>query len=431
MLKRLTILLLLLHSSAYAQELLTLDMAIQQALQYNFDIRVAKTDAKAAEVNNTLGNAGFAPNIDLRGGMNRGTQTVRNEFLDGRVQEVSNAGSFSYNGSVNLNWTLFDGGRMFLLKQQLNVLEDAGNAVLKERVQAVVSQVIQAYATIVWQQQQLVAIDTGLILASTRMDISKVKYDVGSSAKVDYLQARVDYNTRRSDSLVQKAALAGSYANLNALMGEKAERTYTVEPELDIDTAMLPEHAELLEKINPSLSIAKFNAEASMLGARIAKTAFLPTLALNGSYTYTNTRSQAGFMAFSQGYGPAAGLTLNMPLFNGGNIRREAKIASLQSVRDNLLYDRQNTEVSRQYRTAWSNYEVSLNAYNLEKESIEVAKENMMIQKERFKSGVGNTLESREAENGYVQSMLRYYTAIYNLKVNETRVLELEGGLVK
>lgn len=431
MLKRLAILFLFLHSCAYAQELLTLDMAIQQALQYNFDIRVAKTDAKQAEVNNTMGNAGMSPNLDLRTGATASSQNVRNEFLDGRVQEVSNAASLGYNGSLNLNWILFDGGRMFLLKRQLGVLEQAGQAVLKERVQAVVSQVIQAYAQIVWQQQQGIAIDTGLVLARIRMDLSKLKYETGTSAKVDYLQARVDYNSRQSDSLQQQAALNASFATLNALMGENAERVYTVQNELEIDTELLPEHAELLETINPSLSIAKYNAEASLLNARMAMANFLPTVVLNGAYAYNNTQSQAGFIAFSQGYGPSGGLILNLPLFRGGNVRREAKIASLQSVRDNLLYEKQSTEVSRQYCTAWRNYRVSVSSYALEKENIEYAKENLYIQKERFKAGIANTLETREAENSYVLAMVRYYTSIYNLKINETKVLELEGALVK
>src|SRR5690606_6238673 len=173
------------------------------------------------------------------------------------------------------------------------------------------------------------------------------------------------------------------------------------------------------------------NAEASLLNAKMARAAFLPTVVLNGAYAYNNTQSQAGFIAFSQGYGPSGGLTLNLPLFRGGNVRREAKIASLQSVRDNLLYEQQSTEVSRDYRIAWRNYQVSLSSYFLEEENIEYAKENLHIQKERFKAGIATTLETREAENSYVQALVRYYTAAYNLKVNETKVLELEGALVK
>lgn len=431
MIKRLAILMIMLHSHAYAQQLLTLDMAIERALQHNFDIQVARTDAKQAEVNNTAGNAGMSPSIDLRGGLNAASQNVRNEFIDGRVQQVSNAPSFGYNGSVNLNWTLFDGGRMFLAKQQLNVLEQAGAAQLKERVQAVISQVIQAYAQVVWQKQQRIAIDTGLLLAKTRMDLSRVKYETGSSAKVDYLQARVDYNSRQSDSLQQVAALTASFAMLNALMGEDAEFSYTVQDSLETDTNLLPEHAELLETINPSVCIARFNAQASLLNAKMATANYFPVIALNGAYAYNNNQSRAGFIAFSQAYGPSGGLTLTMPLFRGGNVRREVKIASLQATRDQLLYEWQSTEVSRQYRTAWRNYEVSVGAYNLEKENIDYAKENLYIQKERFKAGIANTLETREAENSYVQALVRYYTAIYNLKVNETRVLELEGALVK
>src|SRR5690606_28077525 len=101
----------------------------------------------------------------------------------------------------------------------------------------------------------------------TRMELSKLKYETGTSAKVDYLQARVDYNSRQSDSLQQQAALNASFAMLNALMGENAERVYTVQNKLEINTELLPEHVELLEAINPSLSIAKYNAEASLLNA--------------------------------------------------------------------------------------------------------------------------------------------------------------------
>lgn len=431
MLKRLFILILGLHSCAYAQELLTLDMAVQQALQNNFDIRIARVDVEQAERNNTMGNAGMSPELDARAGVTAGSQNVRIDFIDGRTQQVSNAATLSYNGAVNLNWTLFDGGKMFLMKKQLDVFERVSNAELKEQVQSVISQVIQAYAQVVLQQQQGIAIDTALLLARTRMELSRVKYETGTSAKVDYLQARVDYNSRQSDSLQQQAALTASFASLNSLMAEDAEKEYAVQNELQLDTEMLPEHSELLEQLNPSLSIAKYNAEVSRLNERIAKTAFMPTLGLNGAYSYNNTQSQFGFTTFNQSYGPNGGLTLNLPLFRGGNIRREATIASLEALRYELLYDKQSVELSRQYKTAWHNYKVAVSAYKLEEQNLKYAKENLDIQKERFKVGIANTLETREAENSYVQALVRFYTAAYNLKVNETKVLELEGALIK
>lgn len=423
--------LLLSGTVATAQQRLSLSDAIAKALEHNFDIRIAKTALQETERNNTLGNAGFSPNVNATAGVTTGSANTRIEFADGRVQEVANAASVGYNGAVSLGWTLFDGGRMFLNKKLLNTQEAVASAQLKERVQAIVSQTVQAYAAAVFQKQQGVAIDTALVLAKTRMILSQVKYETGASAKVDFLQARVDYNTRQSDSLTLESQHISSLATLNALMGEEADKLYVLDDELQMNTALQPTDKDRLKDLSPSLQIARQNAEASELSAKIAKSFMLPTLSVNGAYSYNRTQSQAGFALFNQSYGPTGGANLSMPLFQGGNLRRQAKVASLQAMRMQLTYDWQNTELSRQYRTAWGNYEMALAAYKLEQENIGYAKENLDIQKARFRVGIANTLETREAENSYVQALQRLFTAAYNLKVSETRVLELEGNLVK
>lgn len=418
-------------SHSQAQELLTLEDAIANALQNNFNIRIAKNDVEQASTNNTLGNAGMLPNINATGAMSGSSQNTRIEFATGDVQQRDNAGSFTYNGALNLDWTLFDGGRMFLVKNQLGQMEYAAKLQLKEQVQNVIAQVVQAYAQIVWQQQQQVAIDTGLALAKTRMDLSKAKYETGTSAKVDYLQARVDYNSRQSDSLAQISAVNTSYATLNALMGMNADKSYTVERELDLSIDLQPQNSEYLLDKNPSILLSAQNLAIAKTQVKVAKASYLPTLAVNGSYAYNKTQSQAGFALFNQAYGPSGGLTLSVPLYNGGNIRRNAKVASLQTMRTELLYGMQTTEIGRQYRTAWTNYKMAVAAYKLEQDNIDAAKENLDIQRERFKVGIANSLEAREAENSYVLALVRLYTAAYNLKVSEVNVLQLEGSLVK
>ena len=46
-------------------ELLTAEAAVGIALQQNFDIRVVRADAEIARLNNTKGNAGMLPNVNL------------------------------------------------------------------------------------------------------------------------------------------------------------------------------------------------------------------------------------------------------------------------------------------------------------------------------------------------------------------------------
>jgi outer membrane protein len=413
------------------QERLTIEDAIKRTLQHNFDIRVSDITAQQAQVNNTAGNAGLLPNVNGTAGVNAGFTNSHIEFADGRIQEVSNAGTLSYNAAVTATYTVFAAGRAWLIRKQLRANEQLALVQFSEQMQLMVSQTIQAYARTVWQKQQAIAIDTSLALAATRMFLSQVKYETGASAKVDYLQARVDYNSRRADSLQQIASLNAAFADLNLLMGEDPFKTYIVDDSLNVKTNLSPVDRARLHEINLSIEAAKRNAEISRIEADIRRTFLFPTLGTSAGFNWNKSESASGTFLFNRNYGPTAGINLNVPIFQGGNIRRQIKFANLQAMKDELLYERQGTEISRQYRTAWNNYKVSVYSYQLEHESIQYAKENLDIQRARFKVGIATTLETREAENSYVQALIRLYTSAYNLKINETKVLELESNLTK
>ncbi|MCF8451409.1 MAG: TolC family protein, partial [Taibaiella sp.] len=249
-------------------------------------------------------------------------------------------------------------------------------------------------------------------------------------ARVDYLQALVDYNARQADSLAYIATFAQACDSISVLMGENEDKLYIVDDSLQVNTALKPEGKDKLADINLSLSAWHRNAHLSRINEDIARTYFLPTLNLNGGYVYNRSTSATGFALFSQNYGANGSVNLSVPLFMGGNLRRQAKVASLQSMRDGLMFEKQNTIIGRQYRTAWRNYSLAVAALRLARENIRYAKENMDVQLARFRIGLGTTLESREAENSFVLAIIRLYTAEYDVKVNETQLLELENKLV-
>lgn len=420
-------------STAYCQprngERLSLQDAITRALENNFDIRVADITAQQAVANNILGNAGFFPNVNGAAGLNTGSSNTRIEFADGRVQEVNNAQTLSYNAGVTASYTVFAAGRAWLIRKQLRVNETLAQVQMLEQIQKQVAQVIQTYARAVWQQQQSIAIDTGLALAQVRMELSKMKYETGASAKFDFLQARVDYNARQSDSLAQIAAMNTAFADLNLLIGEDPYKTYNLDDSLELNTTLIPSEPDRLRNTNLSIDIARRNVAIATLDTKISRTFLFPSFNANAGYNYNRSQSQAGFALFNQSFGLTGGLSLNVPIFQGGNLRRQVKIASLEALRQDILLAKQTTDIGRQYRSAWKDYEMSVASYRLEQENIIYAKENADIQRARFRVGIATTLETREAENSYVQALIRLYTSAYNLKVNETRVLELESRL--
>jgi outer membrane protein TolC len=262
------------------------------------------------------------------------------------------------------------------------------------------------------------------------MRLSKAKYDIGTSAKTDYLQARVDYGARQSDSLAQHAAMVRAFADLAALLAESPYKQYIVDDSLTVDLSLQPAQPELLDR-SPLIDIARRSTEIAALRYRLARTLRLPQLDVNAGYGYSRSRNGAGLLLFNQTIGPTVGAGINIPLYQGGAIRREIAIAGLEQTRTQLLYERQRTESARQYAAAWADYDAARASILLERQNIGYAKENLDIQKARFRLGVAATLEAREAEAGYVQALIRLYTAAYNAKIAEARVLEVEGRLVE
>jgi outer membrane protein TolC len=419
---------------ARAQEkepVLMLSDAIDVALDQNFDIRIVKVQLDQAKTNNTIGNAGMLPAVTAIGGLNGNITDAHIELASGDVQDRNGARSQTLSGAAQLNWVLFDGFRMFASKRRLEELESIGNTALKQQVQSTVAQVIINYAEVVRQKQQLVAIDTAMALAKVRMDLAKKKFDVGTSAKTDYLQAQVDYNASKAAALLQAAALRQAKDSLMVLLGRDQFANYDVQDSLRLDKSLTYKDKEQWMDRNFSVQLAQQQKRLSEYDLKLANGAQLPVLELTGAYNYNRTENGAGVTLFNRTYGPQAGLNLSLPLFNGFNLQRQKKVARQEVFRQDLIVQQLKTSVTARYRTAWRSYENALQSLALETENIKYASENVMIQQARFRVGVANMLELREAENSYIAAMARLADAGYTVKVTETRLLELENNLVK
>jgi len=411
--------------------LLTLKDAIDIALDQNFNIRIAKVALDQAKANNTIGNAGMLPTISAIGTLNKSLTDARIELATGDVQNRHNAQSQTVGGAVQLNWTLFDGLSMFVAKDRLNELEQIGRIQLQSQLQATISSVILSYSSVVYEKQQLIALDTAMSLAYSRMTIAKKNFEVGTSAKTDYLQAQVDFNASKFASLTQDARLRQMKDSLMLLLGRDQFASFDVEDSLDTNPNLTFNAKEQWMDGNFDVQLAAEQKQLSVFDLKLTNRLQIPTLNFTASYNYNRLQTDAGATLFNRTYGPQAGLNLNLPLFDGFNLQRQKKVARLEVTRQDLLFQYTQSRVAMQYRVAWRAYANALEGLNLERENIKYAAENVMIQQARFRVGVSNTLELREAENSYVEALTRLVDAGYALKVAETKLLVIENKLVR
>ena len=126
--------LLITASGLSAQSLLGVDDAVAIALKNNYDVSVARNNASVAKVNNTLGNAGMLPSISVTGSDNYSLNNVYMNLSSGSSITSSSASSNSLNAGAALNWTLFDGTKMFITKNKLTQVEKLGEIQFRDMV---------------------------------------------------------------------------------------------------------------------------------------------------------------------------------------------------------------------------------------------------------------------------------------------------------
>ena len=97
----------------FAQDQFTIEEAIQLGIKNNYNILVANNNATIAANDNSLGNAGMLPIVDINASTNFANNATKQEFNTGAAVDKAGVKSNSINSGVYLTWTLFNGLKMF------------------------------------------------------------------------------------------------------------------------------------------------------------------------------------------------------------------------------------------------------------------------------------------------------------------------------
>jgi outer membrane protein len=423
-------------NACYAQ-VLTLEEAISTALKNNYNILLARIDSTAAALDNSYARAAFIPTVNANAGRAWNVNAQKVEFTDGRKRDTSGLKNNNLNANVALNWTLFDGLRMFATRDRLAELVRLGEFTVKDQVVNTVASVITTYYNVVQEKQQLRAIEEQMNINAERVKLADRKLSVGLGTRQELLQAETDLNAQKSAQLGQRTAIEQLKQNLNQLMGVDIARYYDVDTLIPINPSIqLEEVRSVAEQNNPQLLIARKNIDIANIMLRERKAEFWPTVSFTSAYNFTRQNNNAVVNVqaqplFSLNRGLNYGFTASVPILNGFNTRRLVKQAKLDINRAEMQLDNQRSQLDLSIYNAFKSYQFQMQALELEEANIKLAKENVFIAFERYRLGVATYLELRDAQQSLETAYNRLIDARYNTKVAETELLRLRGDLVK
>lgn len=420
--------------SVQAQRMLTIDEAIAYAVKNNYDLLLVRNDAESFAVDSRFANGAFLPQLNATGGKLWNDNNQQQDFTDGRKRSAD-VNSSNITAAINLDWTLFDGLRMFATKERLDQLKELGEANVKTQVVNSVAAVINNYYNIVRQKQQLRALDTLISINEERVKLADRKISVGLGSKPELLQARVDLNAQKAARLLQETLIAQLREQLNQLTGMPITTEYDVSDSIPINLDLQYNNiASDFEKTNPGLLASQKTIDVARLALKERKAERFPVIQFNSAYNFGRT-SNARVVnpefqpIFSMNRGFNYGFTATVPLLNGFNTKRLIRQAGLDVEYNQIAYNTQKSRVELGINNSYKDYQYQKKALQLEEENIELAKENVFIALARFRQGVSTYLELREAQISLEQAYNRLIAARYNTKLAETELLRLKGSV--
>jgi len=419
-------------SNAIAQQqILSPTEAVSLALENNYGIKLVNNQLEVAKNNASILNSGFLPTVTGNAGATYNVDNTEAEFSNGNITILNGAESSRYNASVNLNYVLFDGlGRSYDYKQlkeryQLSELQ------ARETIQNTVFQLFTIYYNVAQITENSVALSQTLAISNERLRRAEYQFNYGQSTKLAVLNAEVDINNDSINLINSQQELKNSKRDLNVVFGNIIDQDFDVDTNIKFD--VLYNKEALLEKAK-TRNFALLQIEKSIMisgyDIKSGKSAYLPTIGLNGSYGWNkNNNNAASFLAVSTSTGVSGGLNLSWNLFDGGNTITRVKNAKINLENQQLQKEELLVNLERDFNNAWDDYQNKLNIFKIREDNITTSQNNFDRTVEKFKLGQVNSIEFRQAQLNLRNAELSRNISKYEAKLAELQLLQICGEL--
>jgi outer membrane protein TolC len=438
---KIILLLLLFGMPVFAQENLSLAQAIARCLQNNYQIKIAVANKEVASNNNTWGNAGKYPAITFVASEanNLINQVPVNPFALGGVLMTGNL-----NTQIDLGWTIFNGYRVSIQKNNLEKLTYLSEGNVQLVIQAQIQSLMMAYHLAIFEKEKLHLRQKVLQLSKHRLLYVEAKQAYGQANRFDYLQEKNGLLSDSSNLILQELSYKNALKNMNLFMGEAVNTQFLLTDTLHYSNKNF-EYADLESKLlenNQLLKNQLLNEALLKTNTSLAKTQLYPSLTLNaGLNSNVNSltgirlsdskyQSYEGKTAFGYSYGAYLNLNLRYTIFNGGQVKRNIQNALVQEKIASLTLQDLQISAKNSLSKSLEQYDFRKLLVNIAQENLATANLNIQMAEERYKNGLLNSVEIRTVQLNYLAIALNKLDAVLDVIEAETELLRLIGGIV-
>lgn len=413
---------------AQAAPTLTLHQAEQMALNHHPQIFAAQASAQASGQVVREARSNYFPTIsaDITAATaDRGSRLAAGYLSNSRLLNRFAQG-------ITIDQLITDSGRTRNLVASSHLSALAAQQNTQATREDVLVSVDQAYFEVLRAEALLrVAKKT---VSERQVVMNQVSAMVKNKLKSDLDLSFADVNLTQAKLLQIQAQnnITIARAQLTRAMGLETPRPYTLKDQ-PMPSApppgAAPLVAEALQK-RPEIAALSLTSQSALKFERAEKDLSLPTVAAVGVAGYIPDIEQITLPRTIPDHYEAAGVDVQVPVFNGHLFaaRREAATLRAQAANDNLRDMQQR--IARDVRTAWANAVTAYEQIGAAQELLSQAKLALSLAQGRYNLGLGSIVELSQAQLNETQAEIQEVNAQYDFQSRNAE-LEYQTGILQ
>jgi outer membrane protein TolC len=430
----------LVAAGAAAQGQLTMDAAVQTALQRNQTLLGAQYDRDAARWGRLNAVTNFLPKVEISGGVTRidpASERRANAAVDfiklaagtfGIPQEaLSEIKPFAYRDTyaadIIVVQPIYNGGAEIVGLTAANAMEDRTISALQDTEQDVVAKVKSAYLGVL-KMEELVGLSRESVARTQRhLDLTKRRADVGMRTTTDVLRWQVQLASDEGTLIQAENGLAGARLQLNEAMGVDLNAAFTLDRSVLGDSAatiaaplLVPEESPItadMLTMHPSMRTMDAGLRLADAGIGQAWINFKPRINVAFQYGWekNNTLKLDGITPW------ALALQVKFPIFNSFGDYTNLQKAHAEYARTESQVETGRRGLVLQATFARMNVRSAQKRLEITHTGEREAREILDAITRRYEAGGASNVDLIDVQTAYTVARANAITAIYDYHI--------------
>jgi outer membrane protein TolC len=394
---------------------LTMDQAVDLALQKSLRVRAAGADARTMESMRREALGPFWPQLSANGYLAE-QRMAPNVYTSAgntmaRNYQVFNADN-TRDANVTLMYPLFSGGRDYYGYRAATRRAEAGREMLRATEIEVGMQARLDYISVLRERENLRVTNELVGSVEERLRVTREAFEAGRVPRFYVARDEAELANALQMKAMAEARSEQALIALKTTLGIDLASDVTLTDWLEYRAATVSVDEGISEasRVQPEIRAAVKQREAAEAEVRAALGNYFPQVSVSAMYDWARTKNRDEPRMSDDGY--SVGLVVTLPVFDG--FMRENAVRTARSRLDRAIQAEglARQQIARDVNQAALMLTAAEKSVEASRKGVEQAEEEFRVVQERFQTGRGIQLEILDAQVALTRARFNAVTAL-------------------